>query len=125
MVKLYHIRYKCSNNLIFKKKAANNTSFFAAGMLLSIFCLMMLGATALIMLKFYFLAKKVKLGFEVSNRYFIYLAPLGIACSSLFPYFLYCMVKQQRILKLSVVALFFALFAYRGYRTFLLVSSFY
>ncbi len=83
----------------------------------ALFCFFMFIAAVIEIIKFHTMKPLNAPRFEVSNRYFIYLAPLSILISSFVPYIVGRAFRSNRMWFIIFAVLFGTLFLFRFYKT--------
>ncbi len=86
--------------------------------------LMLLGAGFLLLI-YKIKSNTIQDGFPISNRYFMFLMPVGIVATVIFTKSIWEALAKQRWLQIGFLASFGILFILRTYNTFQLVRSFY
>lgn len=108
-------------------KQIDNSSndFMKAGIMFLLWMLGILGATALVLLKFKLAEDPNHAGFQISSRYFVFLAPIGIIAATLFSVGMFRALKGKIALRVLLVLVVGILLLFRFHRTFELVYGYY
>lgn len=100
-----------------------NTKF--DGWIYLVYTAMMLAAAVAVSVLFSFSAGKGHEGFQISNRYFIYLTPLGVIAATLFSVEMINSYRGQRPVQILLILCLTALLVFRLLRTYSLVMGYY
>ncbi|MCB9757486.1 MAG: hypothetical protein H6753_03570 [Candidatus Omnitrophica bacterium] len=90
-----------------------------------VFIILMLFFTTLVLGLFYLKAQGQGVGFSLSNRYFIYLTPIGVIAATLFTAEVWCLTAKQLYWRIGLFLFAGGLLIFRLNQSWLLARSFY
>jgi len=110
--------------VVSRMKKPGPFKFSTEGKIYAYFLGIIFAFTALVMLAFK-LQGSPQAQFQVSNRYFIYLTPLGIIGITIFSHELYRMVQGKKFFVVLTVCVLVFFLAFRFYKTYQLINGHY